>query len=315
MSFTQFVAPAGATPMIEGLIGPNGSYPTKLMVLKNNGKGWEAHSFPGVPREPDLVEGLDSDRVAMSYESLPCEVFLIEGARAKRLATLGMPTCTAVHAVSANRFFLHCYDGSAYEVNGSKVTRLMDTDAASYVHLGGNPTDMRRGSVHSIAKADTGETMGIFWRRPASLGLAALVRFNGTVWEYVCSLEKDYVGKRTHFLNKDTMVAVRDTAVVVVKDGQPETMDVPSEFEALKSARFMAVRAASTDDFVLVDNYGGVYRHLNGKYQLPVRPMAAFQGVGTSSFRSVMIAADGAIYGIHGSNKWNSTTIFKLTPK
>jgi len=315
LMFRQFVPSEGASLMIEGMIGPNGKFPTGLMVLRNQGKGWETHSFPGLPSDPDLVEGVGAERLAFSYRTLPSEIYLIEGARARKLASLGPLTCTAVHAVSADRFFLHCYEGSAFEVNGSKVTRLLETDAATYVYYDGHPTSMLRGGIHSIAKADTGETMGIFWRRPSSLGSAALVRFNGSVWEYVCSLGRDYLETRTHFLTKDTMVGAMDNRVVIVKGGQPEMMGVPSEFEAAQTAKFMAVRAASTEDFVLVDNYGGVYRYLNGKYQQPVGPMTAFQGAEILGFRSVMIAADGAIYGIQGLNQWTSSIIYKLAPK
>lgn len=313
--FRQFVAPAGTEPMAEGLIGSNGKVPTTLMVLRKQGKAWDTRSFPGLPSEPDLVVGLGSNRLALSYRTLPSQVYLLDGARARRLATLGPLICTAVHAVSADRFFLHCYDGSAFEVNGSKVTRLGDTDAATYVHDGGNPTDMRRGSIHSIAQADTGETMGIFWRRPASLGSAALVRFNGTVWEYVGSLDRDYLESKTHFLTKDSLVGVMDQRVVIVKGGQQETMGVPPEFEADQSAKLMAVRAASTDDFVLVDNHGSVYCYLNGKYEQAVAPMASLRGAGTIGFRSVTIAPDGVIYAIHGLNQWSSSTIYKLAPR
>ena len=54
-----------------------------------------------------------------------------------------------------------------------------------------------------------------------------------------------------------------------------------------------------------VDSYGGVYRNGNGNFAQLVGPIPSFQEAGNSGFRSVMIAPDGVIYGIHALNQWN----------
>jgi hypothetical protein len=52
-----------------------------------------------------------------------------------------------------------------------------------------------------------------------------------------------------------------------------------------------------------VDLYGGVYHCDNGNFTQVVRPIPSFWAVGSVGFRSVMIASDGVIYGIHAKNQ------------
>jgi hypothetical protein len=77
----------------------------------------------------------------------------------------------------------------------------------------------------------------------------------------------------------------------------------------------MAVRVASTDEFVAVDLHGGVYHCDNGNFTQVVGPIPSFRAVGSVGSRSVMIAPDGVICGIHPKNQWSLSALYQLVPK
>ena len=179
MYFRRFVFPVQSHPMVEGLIGAVGNYPTHLMLFQHDGSRWDTRSFPDLPSEPDFIASLDANRTVVGVQTAGTSIYLIENSQARKLNIGGRLDCIAAHSAPSGLIFLHCFDGSVLEVNGSTVTRLGASDASNYVHNDGNPTGMRRAFIRDICKADTGETMGIYYQQPTALGPAALVRFNG----------------------------------------------------------------------------------------------------------------------------------------
>lgn len=302
-------------PVIEGLLGANGGVPTKFMLFTRRGNSWNARSFPNVDSEPQRVIALDASRTLITSQALNRVGSLIENGVSQDIALPSEINCLGAHADSKGRIFIHGHNGNVFVVSGGSVTMLPPNDPSSYVQENGNPTGMRRGFVRFVAKTDTGETMGIHYPEPASLGRGALVRFTGDAWEMVCSLGSKYPGKATHFLSRDSMVAALSREFLIVKAGVPMSPANPAEFEGMRSATWMAVRAASTGEFVGVDTYGAVYRYSEGQFEQAVAPIPSFQGAGNSGFRSVMIAPDGVIYGIHGLNQWSQSVLYQLVPQ
>lgn len=315
MFFRSLIGPNRQQPLIEGAIGPNGSVPKSFLLFSRQGNSWDARSFPDVDSNSQRVIALDASRILVTSYAMNRTVALIEKGQSRDIVLPGPINCLAAHADAAGRIFLHDHHGNVLVVSGSKITQLATTDPAAYVQADGNPTGKRRGFVRTIAQADSGDTMGIYFAEPAALGPAALVRFNGNAWELVCSLGEKYPRQAIHFLDRDTMVAALSREILVVEDGAPRSLGLPAEFEADRSAEWLAVRAASADDFVAVGNYGAVYRCYQGQFELAVEPLPTLQAVGNSGFRSVMIAPDGVIYAVHAVNLYSLSTLYQLRPK
>lgn len=302
-------------PVIEGLLGSNGGVPTKFMLFTRRGNSWNARPFPDVDSNPQRVIALDSSRTLITSQALNRVVSLIENGLAQDIALPSEINCLGAHADAKGRIFIHGHNGNVFVVSGGTVTMLPPTEPGSYVLENGTPTGMRRGFVRFVAKADTGDTMGIYYPEPASLGPGALVRFTGENWEMVCSLGSKHPGEATHFLSRDTMVAALSREILIVKGGVPMSPTNPAEFEGMRSSTWMAVHAASTEEFVGVDTFGAVYRYSEGQFEQAVAPIPSFQGAGTSGFRSAIIAPDGVIYGIHGLNQWSQSVLYQLVPQ
>lgn len=313
--FRRFVGPDQTSPLIEGLIGPNGGIPKTFMLFTQQGKSWNARSFPDVFTEPKLAIALDRSRTLIAARGMHREVYLTENGQSHEVILPEEINCIGAHSDSGGRIFIHEYYGNVFAVSGRSVTRLPETDPNNYIHHHGELTGLRRGHVHVIAKADSGDTMGVHYPEPTTLGRGSLVRFTGSGWELVCSLGEKYPDQAPHYLSQDSMVAAWSRELLVVKDGVPMSPAIPVEFDGMRSAEWMAVHAASTDDFVAVDNSGGVYCYFDGKFEQAVEPGPAFQGVGNIGLRSVMIAPDGVIYAIHAWNVWSTSTLYQLTPK
>ncbi len=313
--YRSFIGHDQSGPLIEGLLGANGGVPTKFMLFTRRGNSWNARSFPNVDSEPQRVIALDASRTLITSQALNRVVSLIENGVSQDIVLPSEINCLGAHADTKGRIFIHAHNGSVFVVSGGSVTMLPPTDPSSYVQENGNPTGMRRGFVRFVAKADTGETLGIHYPEPAALGRGALVRFTGDAWEMVCSLGSKYPGKANHFLSRDSIVAALSREIVIVKAGVPMSPANPTEFEGMRSATWMAVHAASTEEFVGVDTYGAVYRYSDGQFEQAVAPIPSFQGAGTSGFRSVTIAPDGVIYGIHGRNQWSQSILYQLVPQ
>jgi hypothetical protein len=313
--FRSFVGPDPVYPLIEGMVGPNSGVPSKFLLFSRQGNSWDTQSFPDVDSSPQRVIALDASRILVTSSALHREVSLIEKGQSRDILLPAEINCLAAHSDSTGRIFIHDHNGNVFVVTGTSVTRMADTDPANYVQANGNPTSMRRGFVRSIAKADSGDTMGIYFAEPTALGPAALVRFNGNAWELVCSLGQKYPSRAIHFLGRDSMVAALSRQILVVENGSPRSLGLPNEFEADRSAEWTTVRASSATDFIAADNYGAVYRCSEGRFQQSVGPLPALQGGGNSGFRSVMIAPDGVIYAIHALNQWSPSTLYQLVPK
>lgn len=313
--FRSFVGVDSSSPLIEGMIGPNTHVPNQFMLFRRQGNTWNARSYPTVDSNSQRVIALDRSRTLITSYALNRVVSLIDNGIAQNITLPSEINCLGAHADDQGRIFIHDHNGNVFVMSGGSVTMLSPTDPSSYVQENGNLTGMRRGFVRFVGKADTGETMGIYYPQPAALGPGALVRFNAEAWEMVCSLGSNYPGNANHFLSRDSMVAALFRRILIVKGGVPMSPANPVEFEGMRSASWMAVRAVSTEEFVGVDEYGAVYRYSEGQFEQAVAPMPSFQGAGTSGFRSVLIAPDGVIYGLHGLNQWSQSVLYQLVPQ
>ncbi len=184
----------------------------------------------------------------------------------------------------------------------------------------GSPTEMRRGSIHNVAKADSGETVGAFYRTPTALGPALLVRFNGELWGNLCSLGEKYSEPVNHYLSGDSMVAALGKRFLVVKGGVPRTLGLPDDVEAAGGAKWKAIRAASTEEFIAVKTTGAVYHYANGRFERQVErdtvqvKDGAWQGDGEGGLRSVLITPDVIIYGIQTPTRWSKSVLYQIVP-
>lgn len=313
--FRNIVSLSQSGPLIEGMSGRNGGVPKDFMLFSRQGKSWGVRSFANVYSEPDPMIALDDSTALVASYGMHREVFLIQGGRSREVLLPIPIRCIGAQSDSTGRIFIHDSNGGVSVVAGASITRLDDTDPNNYVLDHGQPTGLRRGFVQFIAKADSGDIMGVHYPQPKLLGHGALVRFNGENWELVCSFGQKYPGQATHYLSGDSMVAALSQEFLIVKEGVPMSTDLPAGFGANSSTEWRAVRAASTDDFVAVDSSGRIYHYRDGNFEQTVAPLAQYPKAGAVTFRSVMIAPDGVIYAINSRNQWSGSVLFQLTPK
>jgi hypothetical protein len=285
------------------------------MLIRRQGNTWNARSYPNVDQVPKWVLPLDSTRILIVSQGMQREVSVIENSRSRDIRLPSQASIVAAHAGNGGAIFHPDYNGGVFEVSGTSVRQLPDTDPGNYVQDQGNPTGMRRGFVHAIARADSGDIMGVCYPEPPGGRPANWVRFDGSVWQKVASLGAAYAERAVHYLAGDSMVAALSREFLIVQRGEAQSLGSPAEFEADRSLVWMALRAASTDEFVAVDLHGGVYRCDNGDVAQVVGPIPSLRGVGSVGFRSVMIAPDGVIYGIHAKNQWSQSILYQLVPK
>ncbi len=318
LNFRQFAVPYGEIPLVEGRVGSNGGSANDLLLVSISGQELKPQTFPSLPTDAIFVGALPSGRVLLYFNNPDTKVALIEQGQAKMLSVPDRFSFIAVHPVSPDQFFLHSRNGDTFEVKGTTVTQLPKTDPKYYIHQDGKPTSRRRGQIHLIAHPDSGETMGIYSDRRGMQDQAALVRFGGKTWDVVCPLDDYGPTIPAHFLSKDSMVAVAEDLVVIVKGSSMGTMGVLPEYRLSETDKLMAVRASSTDEFVLVASNGSVLRYANGRYEREVGPISGFnRGMNfeEKGFRDVMIAPSGLIYGIYTPSQWSRSRIYRLSPR
>ncbi len=313
--FRSFVRIDSSPPLIEGMIGPNTHVPNQFMLIRRQGNTWNARSYPNIDQDPKWVLPLDSTRVLIASQGMQREVSVIENGRSRDIRLPSQASIIAAHAGNGGAIFLHDHNGGVFEVSGTSMRQLPDTDPGNYVQDQGSPTGMRRGFVRAIARADSGDIMGVCYPEPPGGRPANLVRFDGSNWHNVVSLGAAYPGRAIHFLSGDSMVAALSREFLIVQRGETQSLGSPAEFEADRSLEWMAVRAASTEDFVAVDSSGRIYHYRDGNFEQTVAPLAQYPKAGAVNFRSVMIAPDGVIYAIYSRNQWSGSVLFQLTPK
>ena len=319
--FRQFVGPNLNSPIIEGMRAPNGSVPKDFMLFWRQGDSWELRSYPSVVTEAQTVVALDPSTILVADPGFSKGAYLIENGQALEIQVPGALNCISAHRDTKGTVYLHDAGGAVFRFSNGSGSWMDVTDPKAYIHDHGSPTEMRRGSIHHVARADSGETVGVFYRIPTALGPASLVRFNGELWEIVCSLGEKYPGPVTHFLSGDSMVAALGKQFLVVKGGVPRTLGLPDDVEAAGGAKWKGIRAASTEEFIAVETTGAVYHYANGRFDRQVErdPMllkdGAWQGDGEGGLRSVLITPDGTIYAIQTPTRWSKSVLYQLVPQ
>ncbi|MEI6342221.1 MAG: hypothetical protein WCR07_09700 [Verrucomicrobiota bacterium] len=321
--FGRFVGPNLTTPLVEGMRAQNGGVPNKFMLFAPQGNSWDFRSFPDVMTEAKIVVALDPSKILVADSGLQRAFQLIEKDQALEIKIPGDLGCIGAHLNSEGELFLHDFRGAVCKVSGGTASWLENTDPKAYIHEGGNPTEMRRGFIRNIAKADTGETVGVFYRDPPNIamGPAALVEFRGDLWNMVCSLGGNYPGSVIHYLSKDSLLAALNRQFLIVKGGTPRMLGFPDGVESRGLSEWKAIRGASTDDFLAVQSSGAVYHYSDGRFDRQVAPdpvfqkNGAWQGDGAGGLRSVLITPDGTIYGIQSPTVWSRSIIYKLVPQ
>jgi len=312
MGFTKILRLDSSRLTVQGEIGPRGSNPTTLMVLTYESGQWQSRSpSSSFGMGLTFIGMVDADRMVVSYQHANGRVFLIVKGQAIQLGIPPLNDCIAIHPVEDGRFFVHCHGEVVFEVKGTTVTRLVDTEAQSYLHIDGSPTSLHRAWVRSIAQADTGETVGIYRMIPP-VGQAVFVRFDGKIWEEVCSLGESSVSS-VHYLSKDSMAGVFGERLIVVNAGVPREVSLPTAVVADRRVEALAIRASSTDEFVVMDNFGAVYRFTDGDFKTEVAQLSHRRTSGLG-FRQVMIGPDGTAYALYRPSEWALSILYRLKP-